>query len=405
MAATGGPGHVFSALALALALRDHGHDAGVAADARFRAIAEEQGLTFRELPEYSFLGFPPERPGLPRAARAARLISDDLSELRPDVVVSDFFTVATALAAELAGIPRATLVPYHYPAVEPGSPFFAGLPFDPVGLMPPRTELGVVAWRTAHRLHARWLRRQRDELNAARRELGLAPRPELQGLIGRELTLVGSFPQLEYPRRWPPHVHPTGPMLFDAPHPRVELPPGEDPLVVVASSTLHDPGMRLIGTTLAALRKEPVRVLAAIGRSGRRWKGRVPANARVVDWGPYSQVMPVASLVICHGGHGTVVRSLAEGVPVLVCPAWGDQADNGVRAAAAGVGLTIPLRLFKPRPVRWAVRRLLGDPSFARRAEEIAGWSREHDGAERGAALVERYAGWSDDSASAPEPR
>jgi UDP:flavonoid glycosyltransferase YjiC (YdhE family) len=361
VAATGWPGHVFPAIALALALRGRGHDVVVAAGAPFRATVEKQSLVYWELPEYSFLGFPPNEGGLPTAGETAAIVLRDLREIRPEVVVSDIFTVAPALAAEVARLPAATLIPYHYPAVEPGFPFFAGLPFGPVGLMPPRSRIGTAAWRAARPLNARWLRRQRGELNEVRRELGLAPRPELHGLISRDLALVASFPQLEYGRRWPSPVHVTGPMLFDAPHRAVEIPGGEDPLVVVASSTLHDPGLRLIGTTLAALGEEPVRVLAAINQSGRDWKGPLPANARVVDWAPYSQVMPEASLVICHGGHGTVARALAEGVPVLVCPAWGDQADNGARAAWAGTGLTIPLRLLAPRPLRWTVRRLLGD--------------------------------------------
>jgi UDP:flavonoid glycosyltransferase YjiC (YdhE family) len=39
-----------------------------------------------------------------------------------------------------------------------------------------------------------------------------------------------------------------------------------------------------------------------------------------------------------------------------------------------------------------AVRRLLGDASFAARAGEIAAWAREHNGAEQGAELVEELA-------------
>jgi UDP:flavonoid glycosyltransferase YjiC (YdhE family) len=42
--------------------------------------------------------------------------------------------------------------------------------------------------------------------------------------------------------------------------------------------------------------------------------------------------------------------------------------------------------------MRWAVRRLLEDGSFAERAGGLARWAREHDGAERGAELVEQLA-------------
>ena len=80
------------------------------------------------------------------------------------------------------------------------------------------------------------------DLNQARAELGLAPIERFFGAISDGLALVATFPQLEYPRRWPAHVHVTGPMLFELRHPEVELPEGDLPLVVVAASTAPGPG-------------------------------------------------------------------------------------------------------------------------------------------------------------------
>ena len=99
--------------------------------------------------------------------------------------------------------------------------------------------------------------------------------------------------------------------------------------------------------------------------------------------------MAEAALVICHGGHGTVVRALAAGAPVLSCGSAGDMAENGARVAWAGAGLAIPRRLVRPGPVRWAARRILGEPRFRSGAHEIAEWARRNDGAARGAELVE----------------
>ena len=94
----------------------------------------------------------------------------------------------------------------------------------------------------------------------------------------------------------------------------------------------------------------------------------VPANAVLVDWLSYSQLMPAASLVISHGGHGTVARALGAGTPVLICPIIGDMSETAMRVAWAKVGLSLPWRLCRPRPLRWAARRLLRDRSFADRA-------------------------------------
>jgi UDP:flavonoid glycosyltransferase YjiC (YdhE family) len=210
------------------------------------------------------------------------------------------------------------------------------------------------------------------------------------GAISHVLTLVGTFPQLEYPRNWPAHVHVTGPLLYDPPDPRGRIPPGDAPLVFVHSSTAQDPELRLIRVALEALASEPVRVVATMSRRGRVWEGEVPENAVVEDWSSYGQVVPEAALVVCSGGHGAVTKILASGTPLLVCPPGADMAENGARVAWAGAGLSLPGRLVAPGPLRWAVRRLLSDPSFTERAREIADWSRRTDGSTRAAGILER---------------
>ena len=67
-------------------------------------------------------------------------------------------------------------------------------------------------------------------------------------------------------------------MSFEVPHPEIELPPGDDPLVLVAPSTAHDSGNHLVRTALAALAEEPVRVVATTNRVGPRARSRSPAT-------------------------------------------------------------------------------------------------------------------------------
>jgi UDP:flavonoid glycosyltransferase YjiC (YdhE family) len=63
-----------------------------------------------------------------------------------------------------------------------------------------------------------------------------------------------------------------------------------------------------------------------------------------------------------------------------------------MRISWAGVGRSLPWRLCRPGPLRWAARRVLADPCFAARSRQIAAWSATHDGADRGAELVEELA-------------
>jgi MGT family glycosyltransferase len=387
VAAFGDPGHVFPAISLGRALAGRGHEVVVETWEERRGAVEGVGLGFAAAEEYKM--FPPPEPDSAdgqHAAEAARALLPLLAEMRPHVVVSDILTLAPALAAERAGVPLATLIPHIYPVVEPGLPFFA------IGLRPPRTPLGRAIWRTGQRALNVGLEHGRRDLNLQRRRLDLPPVDRFHGGISPELALVATFPQLEYPRQWPAGVEVTGPMTFEVPHPQIELPPGDRPLVLVAPSTAHDSENHLVRTALKAFAGEPVRVVATTNRVVPQRPIEVPANAVLVDWLSYSQLMPAASLVVSHGGHGTVARALGAGTPVLICPIIGDMSETAMRVSWAKAGLSLPWRLCRPKPLRWAARRILGDGSFAARAGEIAAWGRENDGAERGAALVESLA-------------
>jgi MGT family glycosyltransferase len=387
VAAFGDPGHVFPAISLGRALAGRGHEVVVETWEERRAAVEGAGLGFAAAEEYKM--FPPPEPdsddGL-HAAEAARALLPLLERMRPHVAVSDILTLAPALAAERAGVPLATLIPHIYPVVEPGLPFFA------IGLRPPRTPVGRAIWRTGQRALDIGLEHGRRDLNLQRQRLDLPPVERFHGGISPDLALVATYPQLEYPRRWPAGVEVTGPMTFELPHPAIELPPGDLPLILVAPSTAHDSGNHLVRTALKAFAAEPVRVVATTNRVVPQAPIEVPANAVLVDWLSYSQLMPAASLVVSHGGHGTVARALGAGTPVLICPIIGDMSETAMRVSWAQAGLSLPWRLCRPEPLRWAARRILHDRSFAAAAGEIAAWGRENDGAERGAELVERLA-------------
>jgi MGT family glycosyltransferase len=388
VAAFGDAGHVFPAIALGKALATRGHEVLVETWEERRAAVEAEGLGFAAAEEYRM--FPPPDPDTEagqHAAEAAKALLPLLEDFEPHAVVSDILTLAPTLAAERAGVPLATLIPHIYPVVEPGNPFFA------IGLRPPRTGFGRKLWWYGHERALRiGLEQGRRDLNVQRERLDLPPIDRFHGGISPELALVATYPQLEYPRRWPSGVEITGPMTFEVPHPEIELPPGDHPLVLVAPSTAHDSDNHLVRTALAALADEPVRVVATTNRVAPQHPIEVPANAILVEWLSYSQLMPAASLVISHGGHGTVARALGAGTPVLICPIIGDMSETAMRVAWAGAGLSLPWRLCRPAPLRWAARRLLHEPSFETKAEEIGAWGSENDGAARGAELVESLA-------------
>ena len=321
LGAFGQPGHAFPMLALGTRLVERGHRVAYETWSRWREPVEAAGMEFVAAPEYPV--FPTrERPLKPyeavvlAAAESRRAIVDRA----PDVVVQDILTLAPAMAAELEGIPFATLIPHVNPVGTPGFPPYS------FGARIPRTRLGARLWRTLDRPVERGLRRGRSELNETRIRLGLPPVERLHGGLSPHLCLFATFPQLEYPRTWPAEAHIVGPLMWEPPFPEVEAPPGDEPLVLIAPSTAQDPEQRLLTSALEGLAGEPIRVLATTNRKPLPTPVVTPANARLVEWLSYSRTIPRAALVVCHAGHGTVVRTLACGTPLLAVPHSGDMA-------------------------------------------------------------------------------
>jgi UDP:flavonoid glycosyltransferase YjiC (YdhE family) len=384
LGAFGDPGHAFPMLALGGALAARGHAVAIETWRRWEGAT---ALEFFPAPEYQV--FPTsERPLKPYAAavRAAGVTRSSVRAFAPDVVVSDVLTPAPALAAELERVPVATLVPHVFPYLAPGMPPYS------IGARLPRTRLGARLWRLTDRLVALGLEQGRREYNECRARLGLPPLPWIHTGLSRSLTLVATLPQLEYPRPWPGWLRLVGPLMWEPPGSRVSPPAGGGPVVLVAPSTAQDPEHRLLRAALAGLARAPVRVIAT-------WNGRepsppveVPGNAVLVPWLSYSQTMPLCDVVVCHGGHGTLMRALTNGCPVVVCPAGGDMAENAARVDWAGVGVRLPRRWCTPRGVRLAVARALSSRALRARAGGAAAWAATFDAGARAVDELERWA-------------
>ncbi len=385
LGAFGDPGHAFPMIALGRALVARGHSVTLQTWTRWRDAVEGEGMSFAAAPEYQVFPSGPEPLDFYEAVvHATRDTLPLVESLVPDVVAADILTLAPALAAERCGVRCATLIPHVYPHGEPHFPIYS------LGARMPRGRAGRAFWRRAQSQVNRGLQLGRVELNHTRGRLGLPPLDYVHGGISRRLAIVGTFPQLEYPRTWPGHVHVVGPLMWEPPADDVELPPGDAPLVLVAPSTAQDPEHRMLHQALTGVASADVRVLATWNRRLPSRPLPVPDNARLVDWVSYSRTMPSCDVVVCHAGHGTLARALASGCSVVACPAVGDMNENAARLDWAGAGVRVPRRFVSARPLRLAVQRALGEPSIRVRARGFQEWIAVNDPGARAAELVER---------------
>lgn len=386
LVAIGEAGHAFPMIAMGSELARRGNVVGLHTWFRWQEHIETAGIEFFRAPKFEV------EPGeeVPDVHEAAALAAQQLVEVvrdwQPDVIVGDVLTLSSALAAEICGVPFVTSVPHFWHATGPED-----VPFGS-GWAPAKTPMGRAMVRRVHRFERIGLEYGRNELNATRAAVGLEPLDRVHGSLSRELVLVGTLPQLEPPRTWPEHVKVIGPVMWEPPSEAVEIPEGDDPLVVVAPSTAQDLDHSVLGAAVSGLRDLPVRVLAA--KNGREPARPLKpgANTSVVDWVSYSQVFPPADVVVCHGGHGTIMRALTSGAAVVVTPASGDQYENAARVRWAKIGVSVPNRFISSSTIPAAVEKVLARPAYTQKALQVARWAAENDAAARAADEIESFA-------------
>jgi UDP:flavonoid glycosyltransferase YjiC (YdhE family) len=289
-----------------------------------------------------------------------------------DAVLVDVALVGAMAGAERSGLPTAALVPGIYLRPTPGRPVLGS------GGQPARSPLGRLRDLVAPALFDRFVDLGLPRLNAARADLDLPPlRGVLSALDRCERVLVMTSPTFDPPpRRLPANVRYVPPVVDDpawAGSAPVELPSGDEPLVLVAMSSTYQAHQRLLGRVVQALAELPVRGLVTLGPGLR--PGEVPddvPHVTVVSRAPHALVLGEAAVVVTHGGHGTVAEALAAGVPIVCLPHGRDQADNAARILATGSGVRLSRR-SDAATIRDAVQRVLVEPAYRQNARRMAG--------------------------------
>ncbi len=389
-----GGGNVTPALVVTRKLIARGHRVRVMSEACNRPEAEAAGTSFvawkrapsradrtRETETYADWAAPTPREGLISVIRDvwcgpalahARDVIDELRREPADLVVTCEALFGVMAGCESVEQPYAILSPNISLAPLPGVP-----PVGP-GLPPARN----AQEREMHRQIALACESMFDSglpaLNAAREALGLGPIKHLldqyQSATVELLATSGAF---DFPAdSLPPKVRYVGPQIGDPTwaRPWIAPWPASDtrPLVAVGFSTTFQNHAGVLRRIIDALEPLPARVLITLGGSIHPGELRPAGNSVIVESAPHSQVMPLASLVITHGGHGTVMRALLNRVPLLVIPHGRDQNDNAVRVTERGAGLSLGPDA-SVEAIRAACATLLNDPAYraaARRAWE-----------------------------------
>lgn len=119
--------------------------------------------------------------------------------------------------------------------------------------------------------------------------------------------------------------------------------------------------------------------------------GELPPNVTVSRWVPQIDVLKRASLMITHGGLGTVKECIFFGVPMVVLPLGRDQTRNAERITHCRLGTALDLDATTGEELVTAVERVLEEPWATRGIAKMQRIFRRAQESEVGADLVEHF--------------
>ncbi|HEU4324864.1 MAG TPA: glycosyltransferase [Roseiflexaceae bacterium] len=374
---TGGSGHFEPLVPIARAAVAAGHSVAFAGQAVMVPAVEAAGFTAFATGGATFMSTPKRLPLLKLdmereerdlregfagrvAPERAQAVLELCADWRPDLLVCEEIDFGPMIAAERLGLPHATVQ-----VIAAGSlvrPDVVAAPLD--------------ALRAAH---------------------GLPPDPGL-AMPGRYLFL-SPFPPSYRDPAFPlppgarvlrpaaraeatPPVRPWTPALPDAPT-----------IYFTLGTVFNVESGDLFERALAGLRQLPLNVIVTVGRElDPAVFGPQPAHIQIARYIPQAALLPHCAAVVSHGGSGSVMGTLAHGLPMVLLPMGADQPLNAARCAALGVARVLDALEATPADVRDAVAAVLADPRPRRAAERLRDEIAALPGPESAVPLLERLA-------------
>ncbi len=145
------------------------------------------------------------------------------------------------------------------------------------------------------------------------------------------------------------------------------------PLVYITAGTEPASAMAPWAAAVEALGSVDVDAVATIGEHlDPAVLGDVPSNVRVERFVPQRFILEKASVVLSHGGAGSVLGAASRGIPQLHYPFAADQWENADAAAGAGVAITCELEGRSAADIGAALERLLHDDAYKHAARRVA---------------------------------
>ncbi|MDJ0689999.1 MAG: glycosyltransferase [Xenococcaceae cyanobacterium MO_188.B32] len=395
----GSLGDLHPKIAIALELRQRGHDVVFATHKGYQAKIEALGFEFHEMrpdgtnhpleiarmtdsktgPEYVIRNWllPSLRETYTDLMNAAK---------DADLMIAGEIVYAARLVAEKLRIRWVSLV------LSPLSLFSA---YDPsvIAQFPVLAKLrgfGVLPNQGVIQLLKAVTKSWAEPIHQLRRELKLPQligNPIIDDKFSPYLVLAMFSSVLAKPQPdWAENTVITGFAFYDGDRDKAELTPelqqfldaGEPPLVfTLGSAAVISPG---------TFYQESIKAATQLNRRAVLLMGEntppdnLSKDIMATNYVPYSQIFPRASAIVHQGGIGTTAQALRSGRPTLIMPYTYDQPDNAARVQRLGTSRTINRKKYTASLVAMELSELVENPGYTAKATEVGRIIQAEDG-------------------------
>jgi MGT family glycosyltransferase len=307
---------------------------------------------------------------VPEVLNALKKILDNFSA---DAVICDSFMIAGGWMTELGGPPnvRLSVLPLGLPG--------KNIPPNGLGMLPGKSLFSKLRIRLLNIFFERIVFNDvKKHANKIRQQLKLTPYKKSIFKYAFEipdLILHTSIPSFEYPRKeYPANFQFIGPIMI-TPHDDYEKPKwwpeleNGSPVVLVNQGTIAKDHTNLIQPAIEGLKNEKINLIAVPVKKGEIQD--TPENVHTEPYIPFGNLLPHVDVMITNGGFGGTQNALAHGIPIIIAGATEDKMEVAARVEYSGAGINLKKQQPTPGDIKNAVRKILLDSSYRKKAEEL----------------------------------